>query len=439
MALFSRPPVSEKTKSQLQVVSLKNDCSLFSRLYVASQVRNGNLDEFFEHENQAYPPALSQNGKLRTGTKSDLVSCLEELVNSRENATHPSVEVIILDGSVIVNMLRPGSAKTFSDYASQVFLPYVASQLQQASRIDIVWDEYRPDSLKAETRVKRGKGVRRRVEASTPIPGNWQEFLRTDENKVELFSFLANRVPYIETEKQVLSTIQSNIVCTQSKNVSRLTPCTHEEADTRIILHLEDAVTEGFNKISIRTVDTDVVVLAVAAAQRHGNTEIWIAFGTGKSFRFLAAHEMARILGPDRCIALPMFHAFTGCDTVSFFGGRGKRTAWDTWRSYNDITSIFVSLTNTPVSFVLVIPVLRVIPVIPVILVISIVQDIPVIVVILVIPVISVIPVILVIPVLQVIPIIPNIPVIPLIPVILFIPVLQVFQSSQSSESSKSS
>ena len=369
LALFSRPPIREKTKSQLQLASLKNDCSLFSRLYVASQVRNGNLDEFFEHENQAYPPALSQNGKLRTGTKSDLVSCLEELVNSRENATHPSVEVIILDGSVIVNMLRPGSAKTFSDYASQVFLPYVASQLQQASRIDIVWDEYRPDSLKAETRVKRGKGVRRRVEASTPIPGNWQEFLRTDENKVELFSFLAKRVPCIETEKQVLSTIQSDVVCTQSKNVSRLTPCTHEEADTRIILHLEDAVTEGFNKISIRTVDTDVVVLAVAAAQRHGNTEIWIAFGTGKSFRFLAAHEMARILGPDRCTALPMFHAFTGCDTVSFFGGRGKRTAWDTWRSYNDITSIFVSLTNTPVSFVLVIPVLRVIPVIPVILV----------------------------------------------------------------------
>lgn len=157
-------------------------------------------------------------------------------------------------------------------------------------------------------------------------------------------------MPCIETEKQVPGTIQSDIVCNQSRNVSRLTPCTHEEADTRIILHLEDAVTDGFNKISIRTVDTDVVVLAVAAAQRQGNTEIWIAFGTGKSFRFLAAHEMARVLGPDRCTALPMFHVFTGCDTVSFFGGRGKRTAWDTWRSYNDITSIFVSLANTPES-----------------------------------------------------------------------------------------
>ena len=51
LPLFSRPPVREKTKSQLQVTSLRNDCSLFSRLYIASQVRNGNLDEIFEHEN----------------------------------------------------------------------------------------------------------------------------------------------------------------------------------------------------------------------------------------------------------------------------------------------------------------------------------------------------------------------------------------------------
>ena len=126
LALFSRPPIREKTKSQL--ASLKNDCSLFSRLYVASQVRNGNLDKFFEHENQAYPPALSQNGKLSSGTKTDLVSCLEELVNSHENATHPSVEVIILDGSVIVNMLRPDSAKTFASFSSLRSVPAAASK-----------------------------------------------------------------------------------------------------------------------------------------------------------------------------------------------------------------------------------------------------------------------------------------------------------------------
>ena len=105
LPLFSRPPVRDKTKSKLQVTSLRNDCSLFSRLYIASQLRNGNMDEYFEYENQAYPPALSQNEKLRSGWKSDLVGCLEDLVTSQEKTNNPDVQVIILDDSAIVNML----------------------------------------------------------------------------------------------------------------------------------------------------------------------------------------------------------------------------------------------------------------------------------------------------------------------------------------------
>ncbi len=45
-----------------------------------------------------------------------------------------------------------------------------------------------------------------------------------------------------------------------------LAPCTHEEADTRILLHLEDSVKQQYNKALIRTVDTDVVVLAILSA-----------------------------------------------------------------------------------------------------------------------------------------------------------------------------
>ena len=71
--------------------------------------------------------------------------------------------------------------------------------------------------------------------------------------------------------------------------------------------------------MSICTVDMDVVhvVLAVTSAQHLNISELWIAFGAGKSFRFFACHEIARALGPDRSVALAIFHAFTGCDTVS--------------------------------------------------------------------------------------------------------------------------
>ena len=159
LPLFSRPPVREKSRAQLQRSSLKNDCSLFSRLYIASQIRSGDLDQFFQHENEAYPPALSQMGKLRTGTKYDLVDCLENLVPAQDISPTPVVQVILLDGAAIVNTLRPGFAKTFSDYATHVFLLYITSQLQHVNRLDVVWDEYIADSLKAETRTRRGKGT----------------------------------------------------------------------------------------------------------------------------------------------------------------------------------------------------------------------------------------------------------------------------------------
>ena len=98
-------------------------------MYISCQTRDGNLDEFFAHENQACPPSLSNMGKLRIGTKSDIVSCLEKLVptSTRDSLPDvqpctPIVDAVVLDGAAIVNMLKPGTARTFSDYASQVFL-----------------------------------------------------------------------------------------------------------------------------------------------------------------------------------------------------------------------------------------------------------------------------------------------------------------------------
>ena len=80
-------------------------------------------------------------------------------------------------------MLNPGTAKTFIDYANMVFTPYVSSLLDIANRGGVIWDVYKPDSLKGTAREKRGKGVRRQVLPSTAIPKNWKDFLRVDDNK----------------------------------------------------------------------------------------------------------------------------------------------------------------------------------------------------------------------------------------------------------------
>ena len=250
---------------------------------------------------------MSQLGVLRTETKSDLLHCLQDLATTvTENGSSPTIQVNTLDGAAIVNMLRPGPARTFQNYATDIFMPYITSQLHSVSRLDIVWDVYVPESLKSDTRNKWGRGIRRHVEPLNAIPGYWPEFLRVSDNKTELFSFMAKTVVEIDSDKQVITT--TTLMC----SALIMAPCSHEEADTRILLHLEDAVRHGNTRVSIRTVDTGVVVLTVASAQCLSLSELWIAFGTGKNFRFLACHKMARALGPNRCISLPLFHAFTG-------------------------------------------------------------------------------------------------------------------------------
>ena len=241
LPLFSSPPVREKSNKQLKLMSLKSDCSLFSRLYIASQVRSGDLDEFFKHENQAYPPALSQMGVIRSGNKSDLLNCLEDIAPLNESNSNATLNVscTVLDGAAIVNMLRPGTAKTFQDYAADVILPYINTQLQYVTGLDIVWDRYVEESLKTHARSKRGVGLRRRVEPSSTIPSNWQSFLRVDDNKTELFSFLASSAAHIVTSKQLISTHHGDVISKNYADVSSLAPCTHEEADTRIFLHVK--------------------------------------------------------------------------------------------------------------------------------------------------------------------------------------------------------
>lgn len=167
LAMFNKPG-TEKNKPAGRLTELKNDRALFSRLYIASQTREGDVDEFFRHENQSTPPSLATGGQMRQGDKHNLLECLEGNVTV-SHGTFFDVECKVLDGPAVVHFLVPGTCDTFEDYAKEVFLPYVGKELDNVSRIDIVWDVYKSDSLKNATREKRGCGTRRRVSSSTRI------------------------------------------------------------------------------------------------------------------------------------------------------------------------------------------------------------------------------------------------------------------------------
>jgi len=73
-----------------------------------------------------------------------------------------------------------------------------------------------------------------------------------------------------------------------------------------------------------------------------------MSFGSGKDFHFILAHEKCASLGSRRSTALPIFHAFTGCDTVSHFAQIGKNTASKVWETQQELTDAFYGLHNAP-------------------------------------------------------------------------------------------
>ena len=192
LPLLSTPTKKIVSKDKAKVQVLREDCSLFSRLYIACQNRDGNLEDFFTYENQPWPPSLSELGQLRRGVKADLIKLLPNATS--QSPTQPKVDVVILDGAVIVQMLEPRTARTFNEYATTVFAPYILKHLETATRVDLVWDVYHEDSLKISLREKRGAGQLRKVVESTRIPRDWKGFLRVDANKEELFKLLATKV-----------------------------------------------------------------------------------------------------------------------------------------------------------------------------------------------------------------------------------------------------
>ena len=130
-------------------------------------------------------------------------------------------------------------------------------------------------------------------------------------------------------------------------NKYNISPCTQEEADTRIFIHIRELLNQ-FPRIKVVTIDSDVVIIALFVffkLQREKNIdELWIEFGVGKIKRWIPKHRYAEALGENICNALPFFHAFIGSHTTSQFAGRGDKTAWRTWQALPDTTATFIRL-----------------------------------------------------------------------------------------------
>ena len=116
-----------------------------------------------------------------------------------------------------------------------------------------------------------------------------------------------------------------------------ISPCSHEEVDTRIFLQAKDAVDKGFAKVVIKATDRDMVVIGTSLFNEIGAGEIWIEFGISENLKYIPIHEIQKGLDPTQGKGLLFFHALTGCDSTTAFAGFGKVSAWKLWTQNLDI------------------------------------------------------------------------------------------------------
>ena len=96
----------------------------------------------------------------------------------------------------------------------------------------------------------------------------------------------------------------------------------------------------GSKSINIVSSDTGLVVIGVTVFDDFDVDQLWMTFGKGIDLRWIPIHAVARSLG-HRSKALPFFHAFKGCDTVSALFGKCKKTAWQAWNVFENATVVF--------------------------------------------------------------------------------------------------
>ena len=227
---------------------------LVTQLFLSLQSRpDDNMADFFRFENQREPPSLTDRGSLRAGKKSDILQCIGATtgrVGAAQQAT-----VVVLDMAAIIHMVRPTRAKTFSEYVTFPIVPFMESQVtNDTQRMDAEWNS---------------------------------GFLKNEDNKKELFSFISRQICKSDVNGTLLlSTYFDGLLTNRHFDISGLQPCNQAEADTRILLHLANAAMHGHSKAYVRTVESEIVVLALRFFDTLGLLELWVPERSIATFQF---------------------------------------------------------------------------------------------------------------------------------------------------------
>ena len=158
-------------------------------------------------------------------------------------------------------------------------------------------------------------------------------FLSGVSNKTSLIKFMVEewkteRGPEELGHKELFATTEALFyyITGQGSEEVPLLHCKQEEAYGRLLLHALHAGDNRFSAVMICSEDTDIFVMSLGY-QDEIVVPPFVQFGFRNLQKLIDVSKVANTAGPDVCRNLIGMHAFTGCDSVCAFAGKGKAQA----------------------------------------------------------------------------------------------------------------
>ena len=332
---FSAQVKTKSVKVKAHEVIVRADRNLFARLLIVAQTRSLNMRDVLCCELGPLPWSLaSVDGSLAKTAKSKLLDLLEKDIPPAENV--PGNAAWMIDAMALLQSLCTIPA-TFADLAMKAFDVATAAFLSGSVRIDFVVDRYPTHNIKRCERSQRAKQGIVKINIANRLqkcPSQWKKYLSLDSNKTNLSEFLLqewirpedaerlhHRLFYVTHDAKCTVLTSSDGVAVTAQCVADL-ECCHEEAATRLLLHAAHAAAMGFASVVIRSLDTDVTILACSLCPGIP-ARIFFRTGTKTCSRFIDIQAVRNSVSENVCDALLGLHALTGCDTTSAFKRRG--------------------------------------------------------------------------------------------------------------------
>ena len=254
-----------------------NGEEMYLRLLTINSFKKVPLDRVLSFENAHVPLSLFTDDECMMSTKkSDFLEKLEGLAGP-ENILR-SIEApncTIFDGMAVIQMLQPspGLKRTYQQMAAD-FWSFILSNSEVAT-IHVVFDRYEANSLKSQTRQKRGENISSCAPVSIQnnmVICDWKKILTSSKSKTEITKLYTKYLTQNchELLKDNVTVFVAGGLGNKALRVSNEVvsfqhelDSNHEEADSRMILHLAFAGSSGVKAAVVVSPDTDVFVLLV--------------------------------------------------------------------------------------------------------------------------------------------------------------------------------